>query len=179
MSKLVKIAIECPKCSHQYTGDFFRTIWGENEANRSMVMEDRINIAKCPSCGHQFHLPLAMMYVDVQKGFAVWWEPNHDPGIDSDSASYAKMFGVNSYYAKAPRISDWEEFKRVVKEYDDGIRVGSPIEKMDFKSIKRNDESIKEKRMCWNLACIDYTIWSSCFIVKSLIEQKVVRHFKF
>lgn len=100
MSKLVKIAIECPKCSHQYTGDFFRTIWGENEANRSMVMEDRINIAKCPSCGHQFHLPLAMMYVDVQKGFAVWWEPNHDPGIDSDSASYAKMFGVNSFMQK-------------------------------------------------------------------------------
>ena len=136
MSKLVKIAIECPKCSHQYTGDFFRTIWGENEANRSMVMEDRINIAKCPSCGYQFHLPLAMMYVDVQKGFAVWWEPNHDPGIDSDSASYAKMFGVNSYYAKAPRISDWEEFKRVVKEDNDGIRVGSPIEKMDFKALK-------------------------------------------
>ena len=88
MSKLVKIAIECPKCSHQYTGDFFRTIWGEHESNRNMVMEDRINIAKCPSCGHQFHLPLAMMYVDVQKGFAVWWEPSHDPGVDSDSASY-------------------------------------------------------------------------------------------
>lgn len=32
MSKLLKIAIECPKCSHQYMGDFFRTIWGENEA---------------------------------------------------------------------------------------------------------------------------------------------------
>lgn len=45
------------------------------------------------------------------------------------------MFGVNSYYAKAPRISDWEEFKRVVKEYDDGIRVGGPIEKMDIKAL--------------------------------------------
>ena len=66
MSKLVKIAIECPKCSHQYTGDFFRTIWGENEANRSMVMEDRINIAKCPSCGHQFHLPLAEPIYDSE-----------------------------------------------------------------------------------------------------------------
>ena len=75
------------------------------------------------------------MYVDVQKGFAVWWEPNHDPGVDSDSVSYAKMFGVNSYYATAPRISDWEEFKRVVKEYDDGIRVGGPIEKMDIKAL--------------------------------------------
>ena len=109
-----------------------------------MVMEDKINIAKCPSCGHQFHLPLAMMYVDVQKGFAVWWEPNHDSGVDSDSDSYAKMFGANRYYAKAPRISEWEEFKRVVKENDDGIRVGGPIEKMDIKALAGNKSQSKK-----------------------------------
>jgi len=136
MSKLVKIAIECPKCSHQYTGDFFRTIWGEHESNRSMVMEDRINIATCPHCGHKFHLPLAMMYVDVVKGFAVWWEPNHDPGIDSDTAGYEKMFGVNSYYAKAPRIADWEEFKQVINDYYSGKIKASPIEKMDINALK-------------------------------------------
>ena len=145
MSKLVKIAIECPRCSYRYIGDFFRTIWGENEANRSLVLEDKVNIAKCPSCGHQFHLPLAMMYVDVQKGFAVWWEPNYDPGVDSDTASYAKMFGANSYYAKAPRISDWEEFKRVVKEYDAGIRVGDPIEKMDISALAGNKSQSKRR----------------------------------
>ena len=146
MSKLVKIAIECPKCSHQYSGDFFRTIWGENEANRSMVMEDRINIAKCPSCGYQFHLPLAMMYVDVQKGFAVWWEPNHDPGIDSDSASYAKMFGANSYYAKAPRIQDWEDFKDTVKKYYTGELKANPITKFDINALKGVAAGKKSKK---------------------------------
>ena len=55
--------------------------------------------------------------------------------MSANSVDYAKMFGTNSYYAKAPRISDWEEFKRVVKEYDDGIRVGGPIEKMDIKAL--------------------------------------------
>ena len=138
MSKLVKIAIECPKCSHQYTGDFFRTIWGEHESNRNMVMEDRINIAKCPSCGHQFHLPLAMMYVDVKKNFAVWWEPYYDSGIDSDSAGYSKIFGERSYYATAPRISDWEEFKDTINKYYKGELVGGPIEKMDFQSLGKS-----------------------------------------
>lgn len=71
-------------------------------------MEDRINIARCPSCNHSFHLTLAMMYVDVKKVFAVWWELNHDEGVDSDSAGYSKMFGRNSYYAQAPRIADWK-----------------------------------------------------------------------
>ena len=161
MSKQVKIAIQCPKCSHQYTGNFFRTIWGENEVNRDMVMEDRINIATCPSCGHQFHLPLAMMYVDVEKGFAVWWEPNHDPGVDSDSISYAKMFGVNSYYAKAPRISDWNEFKRVINEYYRGIRVGGPIEKMDIKALTGNQNKSK-KRGCLGVF-LAFIVFSSLF----------------
>lgn len=136
MSKQVRIDIECPNCHNQYSGNFFRTIWGENEAFRNMVMNNEVNIAKCPHCGHQFHLPLAMMYVDVQKGFAVWWEPNHDPGVDSDSAAYANMFGANSYYAQAPRIKDWEEFKCVINEFYSGQRVGGPIVKMDLSAIK-------------------------------------------
>ena len=144
MSKQVKLGIQCSHCSHVYYDNFFRTIWGENEVYRNMVLNDEVNIATCPHCGFKFHVPLAMMYVDVQKGFAVWWEPNHDPGVDSDSASYAKMFGANSYYAKAPRIKDWEEFKRVVKEYDDGIRVGGPIEKMDIKALAGGSNQSKK-----------------------------------
>lgn len=135
MSKLFKIAVTCPQCNGYYEDNFFRTIWGEHEVNRQMVMEDRINIATCPHCGHKFHLPLAMMYVDVVKGFAVWWEPNHDPGIDADAAGYSKILGPNSYYAQAPRIADWEEFKCVINEYYDGKRECHPIDPSQFKSI--------------------------------------------
>ena len=138
MSKRVTISIECPHCSNQYQDDFFRTIWGEHESLRNMVMEDRVNIAKCPHCGHKFHLPLAMMYVDVVQGFAVWWEPNHDPGVDSDTRGYAQMFGPDSYYAKAPRIADWNEFKETINKYYRGELPGGKITKFDVSALKKN-----------------------------------------
>lgn len=135
MSKRVKIGIKCPHCGQQYAGDFFRTYWGESENMRANLMNDNVNIATCPYCGHKFHLPLAMMYVDVQARFAVWWEPNPDPGIDSDSREYARMFGAKSFYATAPRIADWEEFKRTINKYYRGEFVGGPIEKMDLSAL--------------------------------------------
>lgn len=137
MSKQVRINIECPNCHNQYSGNFFRTIWGENTNNRQMVMNDEINIATCPHCGHKFHLPLAMMYVDVEKGFAVWWEPNHDPGIDSDTAAYRGMFGPKNFYSEAPRIADWNEFKSVINEFYDGKRIASPVDTSSFGSISK------------------------------------------
>lgn len=136
MSKRVKIEIECPHCHQQYADEFFRTYWGEDEKMRANLMNDNVNIASCPHCGHKFHLPLAMMYVDVQAKFAVWWEPNHDPGIDSDSQGYAQIFGARSFYATAPRIADWEEFKRTINKYYCGELVGGPIEKMDISALK-------------------------------------------
>jgi len=141
MSKQIRIDIKCPNCSSQYSDNFFRTIWGENKAFRNMVMSDNVNIARCPHCGHHFHLPLAMMYVDVETGFAVWWEPRHDSWIDSDSATYAEMFGADSYYAKAPRIKDWEEFKQIINEYYSGERIGGPITKFSFSVPKENQSS--------------------------------------
>lgn len=137
MSKRVKIDIVCPHCAKHYTDDFFRTYWGEDEGMRKNIMDDNVNIASCPYCGHSFHLPLAMMYVDVHVKFAVWWEPNYDAGIDSDANAYAQMFGEKSFYATAPRIADWEEFKRTINKYYRGELVGGTIEKMEFSTIKK------------------------------------------
>lgn len=149
MSKQVKINIECPHCSHQYTGDFFRTIWGENPSLRALVMDDKVNIAKCPHCGYEFHLPLGMMYVDIKQGFAVWWEPNHDPGIDSDARGYAQMMGPQSFYATAPRIADWHEFKETINKYYRGELTGGPITKMDPSVLFSNSgKKVPKKSGC-------------------------------
>jgi hypothetical protein len=111
-------------------------------------MEDKINVLTCPYCGFSFKAPFAFMYVDVKEGFAVWWEPQHDPGVDSDAQGYRKMFGANSYYAKAPRIADWEEFKQVILEYYQGKRVGGKIEKMDIGALKNHAQSQHKKSGC-------------------------------
>ena len=77
-----------------------------------------------------------MMYVDCKKGFAVWWEPIHDSGIDNETIAYSNMFGAESYYAKAPRIQDWEDFKDTVKKYYTGELKANPITKFDINALK-------------------------------------------
>ena len=109
-----------------------------------MVLSDKINVPECPHCGFSFKAQIPFMYVDVEKGFAVWWEPQYDAGIDSDSQGYAQMFGTNSYYATAPRIADWEEFKQAIRDYYHGKRVGGKIEKMNRGALKNSMEPQKK-----------------------------------
>lgn len=148
MSKIVNFQTECPQCGNQYIAKVFRTLWGDGctADNFESRLTDNTNIVTCPHCKHSFRLPLGLMYVDVQAGFAVWWEPQHDPGIDSDAQSYAAMFGANSYYATAPRIADWEEFKQVIREYYQGKRVGGKIEKMDINALKKSMAPAPKKK---------------------------------
>ena len=107
MSKRVDATITCPGCGRQYPVKLYRTIWGEYEENRDLVMNDQAN-------------------------FAVWWEPQHDPSVDTDTQGFARMFGAGSFYATAPRVQDWEEFKRTINRYYSGELVGGPVEKMNF-----------------------------------------------
>jgi hypothetical protein len=77
-------------------------------------MSDKINVAKCPSCGKGFKLPFPLMYTNSRQRFAVWWEPVPDPQIDEDTVGYKQMLGTNNYLATAPRIKDWYEFKETI-----------------------------------------------------------------
>lgn len=128
MSQRIKIAIECPNCHGHYEQDFFRTLWGENENLRKSVMTDKVNIAECPHCHHKFHLPLAMLYVDAVKKFAVWWEPVYDSQIDEMTAGFSRMLGPGNYYETAPRITDWNEFKEIINKYYSGELKGQSDE---------------------------------------------------
>lgn len=117
MSKQVEVTVNCPNCGKSYNSKLFRTIWGEHESLRAMVMEDRVNILDCPHCHHKFHAPMAMMYVDVVKQFAVWWEPAYDAEIDEMTAGFSKMLGPGNFYERAPRVTDWSEFKETINKY--------------------------------------------------------------
>lgn len=118
MSKRIEATITCPNCSHQYAFTLYRTIWGEYPENRQLVMNDEINVAECPSCSHRTKLPVALMYTNARQHFAVWWEPEYDPQIDSDATGYKKMLGQNNYLATAPRVKDWEDFKDTIRKFE-------------------------------------------------------------
>jgi len=128
MSKRVEAKITCPNCKHQFDFRLFRSIWGEYPENRELVMSDKINVATCPSCGVSTKLEFPFIYTNAKQFFAVWWEPEYDPQIDSDNAVYAKMMGANNYLATAPRIKDWDDFKDTIRQFEKGELKGQPGE---------------------------------------------------
>ncbi|MCQ2058615.1 MAG: CpXC domain-containing protein [Bacteroidaceae bacterium] len=155
MSKLIDITVTCPHCGRQYNAKVFRTLWGDGgTAENNILSNDKTNVVECPDCHYAFRAPLAMMYVDCRAGFAVWWEPIHDDGIDSDATAYANMFGPDSYYAKAPRIEDWEDFKDTVRKYYTGELKANPITKFNFQGLQ--GQSSKQKSS--NTGCLGVLI---------------------
>lgn len=128
MSQQVDVTVNCPNCGNSYNSKLFRTVWGEHESLRSRVMNDEINILECPHCHHSFHAPMAMLYVDAVKKFAVWWEPAYDSQIDEMTAGFSRMLGSGNYYENAPRITDWHEFKETINKYYRGELKGQSEE---------------------------------------------------
>ena len=85
MSKRIEAKITCPRCKHQFDYTLFRSIWGEYPENRELIISDKINVAKCPSCGDSTKLVFPFIYTNAKQHFAVWWEPEYDPQIDKNS----------------------------------------------------------------------------------------------
>ena len=134
MSKRVEVRITCPRCNHRFDYTLYRSIWGEHPENRKLVMSDEINVATCPSCGTSTKLHYPFFYThSAEPFFAVWWEPEHDPQIDSESKEYTRTLGEGNYLATAPRIKDWNDFKKTILKYERGelkAKEGVPSEEL-------------------------------------------------
>src|ERR1019366_4075549 len=79
---------------------------------------DEINVVICPACRKKTRFEFPFLCTNVKRGIAIWYEPYHDTAIDQDISQYAAHFGPNSFYAKAPRIREWSEFKRKLVEME-------------------------------------------------------------
>src|SRR5688572_1787554 len=89
----------------------YRTLWVEDEDNRSKMLNDQINVFRCDGCGYAERLAFPFLATNVKRNLAIWWEPYHDEQIDKDIEDYKRMMGPDSFYAKAPRIAGWAAFK--------------------------------------------------------------------
>ena len=127
MSKQVGVSIICPECKNQFKVSLFRTILIENPKNRDLVLTDKVNFITCPVCEWAGRVEFPLLCANVNKGFALWYEPYHDPEIDKDIAQYAAQFGKNSFYALAPRIKDWGEFKKKLIEMEESASRNPPV----------------------------------------------------
>ncbi len=111
MSKKISAEIQCPSCRSKFNMELYRSIWIEDDKNRELIFNDEINTVTCLSCKERTKLKFPFLCTSVKNGIAVWYEPYHDTEIDKDIALYKTQMGKDSFYANAPRIRDWEEFK--------------------------------------------------------------------
>lgn len=118
MSKKVGANITCAQCKNVFPTELYRSIWVEYPENRSLVLNDEINAVTCPRCKHHERLEFPFLCTNVKRGFALWYEPYPDPQIDKDVADYRTHTGPNSFYSTAPRIADWNDFKRKMREME-------------------------------------------------------------
>lgn len=121
VSKQIPAQIKCPSCDEKIKTKLYRSIWIEDPKNRVLIFQDKINTVTCPSCNKETFIEYPFLCTNVEKEIAIWYEPYHDPEIDNDIDKYKSHMGINSFYAKAPRIKDWEEFKEKIIEYE-GIK---------------------------------------------------------
>ncbi|OGU18624.1 MAG: hypothetical protein A2X85_17450 [Geobacteraceae bacterium GWF2_54_21] len=147
MSKRIDAAITCKKCQHNFNVSLYRSIWVEDPENRRLIFEDMINRVTCPNCSDSQRLEFPFLCTNVKSGIAIWYEPYYDPAIDDDVKLYAAQFGKQSFYALAPRIKDWEDFKKKLLEMDKSLNVNAmltskPIEKQIIPRYNESDESL-------------------------------------
>ena len=131
MSKKVEVEIKCPKCANPFKETIFRSLWSETPGNREKLFNDQINIVTCPECSERIFIPLSLLYVNMERSFAVWFEPVHDDSIDRDAENYRKIFSPpDNYYSLAPRIKTWEQFKLTIQKYERGELKLPPISQL-------------------------------------------------
>ena len=139
MSKMLDASIKCPNCGHEQKMSLFRSIWAEYADNRQLILEDKINLFRCEKCTHEERLAFPFLCTNVERGVAIWYEPYHDPQIDEDAENYRKHMGKDSFYAKAPRIADWETFKTKFLEMD----AAGPQPGQEVKHSKESQEQLR------------------------------------
>lgn len=118
MSKQIRAEISCPDCGTTFSANLYRSLWIEDAENRALVEDDLVNLVTCPGCNKSSRLEFSLLCTNVKRKFAVWYEPYHDAAVDKDVMLYRQQFGPNSFYAKAPRVRDWGEFKKKIRELE-------------------------------------------------------------
>ncbi|MCL5030093.1 MAG: hypothetical protein M1480_13855 [Bacteroidetes bacterium] len=127
MSRIIDITLTCSLCRYEFPYKLYCSIAGDEPGNLELVLTDKINVAVCPICIVSVKLNSPLMYSNISKNFAVWWEPYYDPQIDKENELLIKMGRGKNFLSEAPRIRDWQEFKNTIMKYESGELKGIPF----------------------------------------------------
>ncbi len=118
--------VTCAHCSHRFKVKLRQRFDATQPGDREMIFNDTAVVVVCPRCKLGTRKAFFLVYVDKDHQFAVFYDPfTSDHLIDVFTNV---LSAYEPYYVCAPRISDWEEFKKTIVEFETGKRRVSEAE---------------------------------------------------
>jgi hypothetical protein len=118
MSLIQKHVIPCPQCKNTSEHDISHSINTSIDNVVSEILTDKINFVKCPFCGNEFQVKTGLLFNNMVKQYAVYYNPKSFDSIEEECKNLKKMFGNNFYLANPSKFSDWDLFKEEIKRME-------------------------------------------------------------
>jgi hypothetical protein len=115
MSKSVSYNIPCPECKEFGEYQIFHSVNTNLFDVISKLLNDKINFVKCEHCGNIFHVKTGLLFNNMEKMYAIYYNPDSFELNEKESIDIKRMLGDNFYLANPSRFKDWELFKKELK----------------------------------------------------------------
>ncbi|MCX7818818.1 MAG: CpXC domain-containing protein [Kiritimatiellae bacterium] len=76
MSSSRQHSIRCPRCRDEFEVELWDAVnLVDRPSARDEVLQNRLNVVKCPTCELSFRVDKPLLYLDPGRGFGIWWAP--------------------------------------------------------------------------------------------------------
>lgn len=115
MSKIQSYNIPCPECKMPSEQKIFHSINTSIDYAALKIINDEINFVRCLGCGNKFQVKTGLLFNNMAKTYAVYYNPTSFASMDEESKNLKKMLGENFYLANPTKFSDWDLFKDEIR----------------------------------------------------------------
>jgi len=115
MSQLVKHDIVCPKCKEISQQSIFHSVNTIIDNVAIKLFNDEINFVTCNDCGNKFQVKTSLLFNNMEKHYALYYNPISFENIDLECIGMKNMLGENHYLTNPTKFKDWELFKKEIK----------------------------------------------------------------
>lgn len=126
MNNVLTVTVPCPNCQNKLTIDMYRKVLVKSGVGIGVeqIFDDSMNMISCSNCSFNKRANNAIFYHNIDKFFGVFYEPIPNKDIDGIIAEFNKPSGpfpnLFTYLETAPRVNDWETFKKMIQKYESG-----------------------------------------------------------
>ena len=118
MSEIQLYNIPCPECKIPSEQQVFHSI-NTSIVNAALrIINDEINFVLCPNYGIKFQVKTNLLFNNMEKSYAVYYNPESFDTIDEECKNLNKMLGKNFYLANPVKYTEWDLFKDEIKRQE-------------------------------------------------------------